>query len=116
MAYVRYKNIHGNRYAYLQESYREGGKVKTRHVRYIGGGGGGGSSGGSLGTTGGAASNGHKDFETPLPNGGVPLKELKAKGKSGKSLGTTEQLFSAVAPKPILAWVLFSCCFVSFVE
>ena len=47
MAYVRYKTIGGNRYAYLQESYRDGGKVRTRHIRYIGGSGGGGSSGGS---------------------------------------------------------------------
>lgn len=58
MAYIRVKWISGSPYLYLQESYRENGKVKTRTVKYIGrghGGGGRGSSGGG-GQVGTAAS------------------------------------------------------------
>lgn len=44
MAYLRTKWIKGYPYLYLQESYRENGKVKTRTVKYIGRG----SSGGAL--------------------------------------------------------------------
>src|SRR4051794_35628168 len=36
MAYVSVKRIKGRRYAYIQESYRVGKKVKTRQVGYIG--------------------------------------------------------------------------------
>ena len=37
MAYVRWKLINGyGPYAYLQESYCEGGEVRTRHVDYLG--------------------------------------------------------------------------------
>lgn len=36
MSYIRTKNIKGNTYSYEQESYRENGKVKTRHIKYIG--------------------------------------------------------------------------------
>jgi hypothetical protein len=36
MAYTRIKNIKGNDYLYIQESYRENGNVKTRHLGYLG--------------------------------------------------------------------------------
>ncbi|MAH50103.1 hypothetical protein CMI37_30060 [Candidatus Pacearchaeota archaeon] len=55
MSYVRTKIIKGRPYRYLQESYRSGGKVMTRHLGYLGAGTvGGGSVGGGgkkLGTT-----------------------------------------------------------------
>lgn len=35
MAYLRVKWIKGNPYLYEQESYREGDRVRTRHLRYI---------------------------------------------------------------------------------
>jgi len=41
---IRKKNIYGNTYYYLQESYRDGDAVRTRHIRYLG-------KSGSLGTT-----------------------------------------------------------------
>ena len=49
MAYVRTKWINGYPYLYLQESYRENGKVKTRTLEYLGQGGGKGAGGGSSG-------------------------------------------------------------------
>ncbi|MDJ0627632.1 MAG: hypothetical protein QNJ44_05185 [Rhodobacter sp.] len=36
MAYLAIKKVNGQHYAYLQESYREGGKVRTRTVEYLG--------------------------------------------------------------------------------
>ena len=36
MAYLAIKKVKGSHYAYLQESYREGGRVKTRTVEYLG--------------------------------------------------------------------------------
>jgi hypothetical protein len=33
---IRKKNIGGNEYYYEQRSYRDNGKVKTKHIRYIG--------------------------------------------------------------------------------
>jgi hypothetical protein len=36
MAYIKKKKIKGRIYYYLAESYREGGKVKTRTLRYLG--------------------------------------------------------------------------------
>ena len=36
MAYIAIKKIGGKKYAYRQESYRQGGKVKTRIVEYLG--------------------------------------------------------------------------------
>jgi hypothetical protein len=36
MSYIRSKTIKGNQYLYEQESYRENGSVKTRHIKYIG--------------------------------------------------------------------------------
>lgn len=36
MAYVKRKRIKGNDYYYLAESYRAGGKVKTRTLAYLG--------------------------------------------------------------------------------
>lgn len=36
MSYIRIKTINGNDYLYEQESFREGNKVKSRHVKYIG--------------------------------------------------------------------------------
>lgn len=36
MAYVKRKRIKGNDYYYLAESYRTGGKVKTRTLAYLG--------------------------------------------------------------------------------
>jgi hypothetical protein len=37
MAYIKEKFINGSGpYLYLQESYREGDKVKTRHLKYLG--------------------------------------------------------------------------------
>ncbi len=36
MVYVRTKKINGNYYRYLERSYREGGKVKTEHLAYLG--------------------------------------------------------------------------------
>lgn len=36
MAYVKRKTIKGQSYYYLAESYRVGGKVKTRTVKYLG--------------------------------------------------------------------------------
>lgn len=37
MGYIRKKNISGNDYLYEQESYRDQGNVRTKHIRYIGG-------------------------------------------------------------------------------
>jgi len=34
--FVRVKTIKGRKYAYLEERYREGGKVKSRHIKYLG--------------------------------------------------------------------------------
>ena len=36
MTYIRKKTINGNDYFYIQKTYREGGKVKTKHVKYLG--------------------------------------------------------------------------------
>ena len=36
MAYVKRKRIKGREYYYLAESYRAGGKVKTRTLAYLG--------------------------------------------------------------------------------
>jgi hypothetical protein len=36
MSYLRDKKIGNNYYTYEQESYREGKKVRTRHIRYVG--------------------------------------------------------------------------------
>lgn len=36
MVYIRKKKINGKIYYYLQRSYRQNGKVKTKHVSYIG--------------------------------------------------------------------------------
>ena len=36
MAYVRRKRLKGHDYYYLVESYRQGGKVKTRTLKYLG--------------------------------------------------------------------------------
>lgn len=36
MAYSREKIIRGHRYRYLVQSVREGGKVRQRHIRYLG--------------------------------------------------------------------------------
>lgn len=36
MAYVKRKRINGHDYYYLVESYRAGGKVKTRTLKYLG--------------------------------------------------------------------------------
>ena len=36
MAHIVVKKLHGRRYLYLYESYREGGKVKKRFLRYLG--------------------------------------------------------------------------------
>jgi hypothetical protein len=36
VAYVKRKRIKGNDYYYLVKSYRKGGKVKTRTLRYLG--------------------------------------------------------------------------------
>jgi len=36
MAHIVRKEIHGRNYLYLYESYREGGKVRKRFLRYIG--------------------------------------------------------------------------------
>ena len=36
MAYIVSKKIHGRKYLYLYESYREGGKTKKRYLRYLG--------------------------------------------------------------------------------
>lgn len=36
MAHVKRKRIRGNDYYYLVQSYRKGGKVKTRTLRYLG--------------------------------------------------------------------------------
>lgn len=46
---IRQKNIKGNSYWYEQRSERVGGKVKTRHVRYIGKAGGRGGDGQAAG-------------------------------------------------------------------
>ena len=36
MAYVKTKTINGHQYRYLVESYRQGKKVKTRTLKYLG--------------------------------------------------------------------------------
>ncbi|MCK4786919.1 MAG: hypothetical protein KAV87_24390 [Desulfobacteraceae bacterium] len=36
MAFVRVKKKDGHTYYYLVESYREGSKVKQRHLKYLG--------------------------------------------------------------------------------
>ena len=36
MAYLAIKKVKGRYYGYMQESYREGGSVKTRTVEYLG--------------------------------------------------------------------------------
>jgi len=36
VAYVRRKRLKGRDYYYLVESYRQDGKVKTRHLKYLG--------------------------------------------------------------------------------
>jgi len=36
MAFIRVKMVKGNPYSYLVESYREGGKVRQRYLKYIG--------------------------------------------------------------------------------
>jgi hypothetical protein len=36
VAYVRRKRLKGHDYYYLVESYRQGGKVKTRTLKYLG--------------------------------------------------------------------------------
>lgn len=36
MAYVRRKRLKGHDYYYLVESYRQGGKVRTRTLQYLG--------------------------------------------------------------------------------
>ena len=36
MAYIKNKKFKGRIYYYLAESYREGGKVKTRTLKYLG--------------------------------------------------------------------------------
>ena len=36
MPYLAVKKVKGRHYGYLQESYREGGKVRTRTVQYLG--------------------------------------------------------------------------------
>ena len=36
MSYLAVKRVKGRYYAYRQESYREGGKVRTRTVEYLG--------------------------------------------------------------------------------
>ena len=36
MAYVRKKRLKGHDYYYLVESFRQGGKVKTRNLKYLG--------------------------------------------------------------------------------
>lgn len=36
MAHVVRKEIYGNSYLYLYESYRDGGKVRKRYIRYLG--------------------------------------------------------------------------------
>ena len=36
MAYVRRKRLKGHDYYYLVESYRQGGKVRTRTLKYLG--------------------------------------------------------------------------------
>lgn len=36
MSYLAVKKVKGGYYAYRQESYREGGKVRTRTVEYLG--------------------------------------------------------------------------------
>lgn len=36
MAYLAIKKVNGQHYAYVQESYRDGGQVRTRTVEYLG--------------------------------------------------------------------------------
>lgn len=36
MSYIRTKTVKGHEYRYLVESYREGGKVKQRILKYLG--------------------------------------------------------------------------------
>jgi len=36
MAHIMRKNIYGNVYLYLYESFREGDKVRKRYIRYLG--------------------------------------------------------------------------------
>jgi len=36
MTFIRTKKVKGHTYYYLVESYREGGKVKQRVIRYLG--------------------------------------------------------------------------------
>lgn len=36
MAHIMRKGINGGTYLYLYESYREGGRVRKRYIRYLG--------------------------------------------------------------------------------